>query len=128
MGVSLRRIFVVFFGVALIGLSLVSAPAVFADRSSIDKICNDATMAEQAGCDNTTEAQDLVGDIIRTVMWVAGVVAVAFIIYGGVLYMISGGDSTKAQTAKTVIQYAVIGLVIVILAYAIVAFVTGRVL
>ena len=45
------------------------------------------------------------------------------LIWGGILYTTSAGDSNKVTTAKNTIMYAVIGLVIAIFAYAIVNFV-----
>ncbi len=54
----------------------------------------------------------------------AGLVAVIFIVYGGVTYLTSQGDPAKASKATRTIIYAVVGLVIVILASLITAFVT----
>lgn len=54
---------------------------------------------------------------------VAGIVAVAFIVKGGFEYVISRGDPGKIQKATRSIIYAVVGLIIVILAAAITAFV-----
>lgn len=45
------------------------------------------------------------------------------LIWGGILYTTSSGDSNKVTTAKNTIMYAVIGLVVAIFAYAIVNFV-----
>ncbi|MBQ7202034.1 hypothetical protein IJS18_01430 [Candidatus Saccharibacteria bacterium] len=54
---------------------------------------------------------------------VAGIVAVIFIIVGGVGYMTSAGDPSKLQKAKKTILYAVIGLIIVALSAVIINFV-----
>jgi hypothetical protein len=45
------------------------------------------------------------------------------LIYGGIRYTISGGDSSSVTAAKNTIMYAVIGIVVALLAYAIVNFV-----
>jgi hypothetical protein len=124
----------VLLGAMLLVMSFVSLTPVMAatEREKIDPICDDSIdpkatpeMKIAAGCDNTDDAQAMLGNIIRAVMVVVGIIAVIFIIYGGILYIISSGDATKVKAAKTVIQYSVIGLIIVILAYAIVAFVVG---
>jgi hypothetical protein len=47
------------------------------------------------------------------------------IIYGGIRYTTSAGDSSHVKAAKDTILYAVVGLVVAILAYAIVNFVVG---
>ncbi len=63
---------------------------------------------------------ELVADIIQLVLSFAGAVAVGFIIYGGYLYIASAGDEKKREAAKNILMYAVIGLVIIIVAYIIV--------
>jgi hypothetical protein len=49
------------------------------------------------------------------------------LIYGGLRYVLSGGDSKKVTDAKNTIMYAIIGLIISILSYAIVNFVINAV-
>ncbi len=46
--------------------------------------------------------------------------AVLMIVISGIMYMTSGGDAQRAETAKKIMVYAVIGFVIAVLAYAIV--------
>ena len=58
---------------------------------------------------------------------VAGLVAVAFIIYGGIKYVISQGDPGKTRSATQTIIYAVVGLIVVLMAAAITSLVTGSV-
>ena len=58
--------------------------------------------------------------ITNTLMVVIGALAVFFIIFGGVKYLTSGGDKDKVTSAKNTILYAVIGLVIALLARVIV--------
>lgn len=69
-----------------------------------------------------------VASIINAVIGVLGLVAVVIIIIGGVNYMTSAGDAGKVKTAKNTILYGVIGLVICVLAFAIVNFVISNVL
>lgn len=61
--------------------------------------------------------------IVNIILFVIGAVAVIMIIIGGVRYVVSGGDSSAVGAAKNTILYAVVGLVVAILAYAIVNFV-----
>ena len=70
-----------------------------------------------------TDLNKMVSLIFNVVFTVVGVVAVAFIIIGGVNYILSQGDAAKVQKAKSTILYGVIGLVVVLLAFAIVNFV-----
>lgn len=61
--------------------------------------------------------------IINFVIGVIGLVSVGFIIYGGIQYSMSAGDSSKVTKAKNTILYAVIGLIVSVMAFAIVNFV-----
>ncbi len=76
---------------------------------------------------------DLVGvngvftKITNTVLYAVGIISVIMLIYGGLRYVVSGGDSKKVTDAKNTIMYAIVGLIISILAYAIVNFVINAV-
>ncbi len=61
--------------------------------------------------------------VINVVLAVVGVIAVFMIIIGGIQYSTSAGDSGKVKKAKDTILYGIIGLVIALLAFAIVNFV-----
>lgn len=81
------------------------------------------------GCDGSKNAlPGIVENIIEAIILVMGIVAVIAIVYGGVQYMTSTGNTDKIQKAKHTILYAVIGLIICVLAYAIVNFVIGTLL
>lgn len=62
-------------------------------------------------------------NIINTLIFVIGAVAVIMIVIGGFRYVISGGDSGQINSAKNTILYAVIGLVVALMSYAIVNFI-----
>lgn len=63
---------------------------------------------------------------IEILLFIAGIVAVAYVIYGGFRYVLSQGNPDETGKAKDAILNAVIGLVIAILASAIVRFVAGQ--
>ncbi len=83
--------------------------------------------AEAARCDGCPA--DLFGDtgvfkqVTNTILYIVGIIAVIMLIIGGIKYVISGGDSKKVTDAKNTVLYAIIGLVIAFLAFAIVNFV-----
>lgn len=67
-------------------------------------------------------------DIVPILNWVyalAGLVAVGFIVYGAVNYAMTQGDPGKIKQASQTIAYAVIGLIVVLLAAAITNFIAG---
>jgi multisubunit Na+/H+ antiporter MnhB subunit len=61
--------------------------------------------------------------ITNVLLFIIGAVSVIMLIIGGVRYTISQGDSSAVTSAKNTILYAVIGLIVAILAYAVVNFV-----
>lgn len=83
--------------------------------------------AEAAKCDSCPS--DLFGDqgvfrqITSTILYIVGIIAVIMLIWGGIRYVISGGDSKKVTDAKNTVLYAIIGLIISFLSYAIINFV-----
>ena len=65
----------------------------------------------------------IIGRIINVVLGFDGLILLGFLIYGGLLWMTSGGDVDGVKKAKTMIQNAVIGILITSLSYAIASFV-----
>lgn len=66
---------------------------------------------------------DTISVIINVILGLLGLIAVIFIILGGVTFVTSSGDPGKVKKGKDTILYGVIGLVVALLAYAIVNFV-----
>lgn len=71
----------------------------------------------------TDDVPTVAQTIINVMVSVVGVIAVAVIVIGGILYVTSAGEATKAKRAQSTIMYGIIGLVVAVLAYAIVNFV-----
>ncbi len=86
-----------------------------------------ATIPNAVG-DGKGDLVNSITGIINAVIAVLGIVAVVVIIIGGIGYMTSSGDAGKVKKAKDTILYGVIGLVIVVLAFAIVNFVIANIL
>ena len=63
--------------------------------------------------------------ITNLLLFVIGAIAVVMIIIGAIRYVTSSGDQAQVTAAKNTIMYAIIGIVVAFLAYAIVNFVTG---
>ena len=81
-------------------------------------------------CSQPKEDRDVtttVSDVINVVIGVLGIVAVLVIIIGGIMYATSAGDAGKVNQAKNMIQYAIIGLVVSLLAWVIVNYVIANV-
>lgn len=71
--------------------------------------------------------ETIVSRIIGIILIVVGILVVVYLIYGGILYITAGGDADKAGKGRTAITNAIIGLIIVIVSYAIYNFVLTRI-
>jgi hypothetical protein len=116
---------------AVAGLSLPLAANTYAADPFCDESLRGTPVWDSMGCGQTAEAanktfSDTVIGIINAVLAVIGIVAVVFVIYGGFLYLTSAGDASKVKKGKDTLMYALIGLVIVGLAFAIVNFVINN--
>ena len=79
---------------------------------------------EAAGYDTTKESVlPIVANIINIVYGLIGVIFFVLIIYGGILWMTAGGKDEQVKKAQNIIQRSAIGLLIVVLAYAITYFI-----
>lgn len=87
------------------------------------------------GADSARGAQqptNLFGDsgifsqISSVLLFIVGAIAVIMIVIGGLRYVISGGDASQVQSAKNTILYALVGVIVAILAYAAVNFVINN--
>ena len=66
-----------------------------------------------------TTLSESVGRIIKVALSLVGTIFLALTIYAGILWMTAAGNESKTDSAKNILTAAVIGLVIVISAYAI---------
>jgi hypothetical protein len=117
---KIRRLAMV--GLLVVGLSnfLPATPASAIDvfegctGNSDAKVCNDQ------GSEN---ASNLMRNIINTMIFLIGAIAVIMIIIGGFRYVVSNGEAGALTSAKNTILYSVIGLIVAILSYGVVEFV-----
>jgi len=101
---------------ALVGLFILPA---LASAASLDLGMN---FGETLGM-GTRDIRQTIASIINVALGLLGIVSVIIILYGGFRYMISQGDKTKTEEARKIIISGVIGLVIILAAYAIASFV-----
>lgn len=75
----------------------------------------------------STDLMGVLNIVINVVLGVIGFIAVVMIILGGISFTTSQGDTAKTTKARNTILYGVVGLVIALLAFAIVNFVLNSV-
>ena len=109
------------------------SPAAYADGSYYC-ISSGQYVADMSACDNMGDSNinnnnlmGTVNTIINVIIGIVGFIAVAMIILGGISFITSQGDTAKVTKAKNTILYGVVGLIVAILAFAIVNFVLGSV-
>ena len=131
---NFRKKLALVFASSLCLAQLLFPAAVLADTAILTDPCEG--VADSAYCDSSKPQppgdNELYGpngvltkiaDIIATVV---GVAAVIVIIIGGIRYALSSGDSQNINGAKNAIMYAIIGLIVALLAKAVVLFVLSK--
>lgn len=105
--------------------ALVLAPVTSPVSAACDP--NDPGLSSGVDCAQPTGASDsLFGSdsifttVVDILLFVIGIIAVIMLIIGGIRYTVSGGESKAVQDAKNTILYAIIGIVVAFLAYAVV--------
>jgi len=64
---------------------------------------------------------DVFNDASITLLSFTGRLVLLFLVFGGVYYVMSGADPQKQETAKKIIKYALLGLVLILISYALIA-------
>ena len=106
------------------GLPALFAPVVVFAQSAGLLPERPSILSGQLG-DSSTTVTDIVLYIINLGLLIIGLIAVAFIIYGGFRYITSAGNDEIAEGAKKTIQNAIIGLIVAILSYVIVTVISN---
>lgn len=75
------------------------------------------------GDTNKTEAKGVVKNLINVFLYVIGILSVIMIIHSGLKYVNSRGDAEAIKSAKNTLLYAVIGVIVALMAFTIVNFV-----
>lgn len=83
------------------------------------------SVGSSAGIQSSQTLPGMVGSIINVVLGFLGILLLFYMLYAGFLWMTAGGDTKKVDTAMSIIKQAVIGLVIIVAAFAISSFVLG---
>lgn len=110
-------------------VSAVAVPAGVASAAGAEEICKGAGgrwVGDECVKAGEATLQVQIQQIVNVLLFVLGAIAVIAIIIGGIRYATSNGDSSQITSAKNTVLYAIIGLIVAILAYAIVNFVIGQ--
>ena len=114
----------------LASLVIITRP-VFADCATnpTEAGCPCALNSSSAICkdlENKDGLSNTIKNATNIVLFVAGALAVIMIIYGAIRFMTAHGNEKQVESARLIVTYSVIGLIIAILAYALVNFVLSN--
>ncbi|MBD3311356.1 MAG: hypothetical protein GF349_02565 [Candidatus Magasanikbacteria bacterium] len=112
-----------FISLACLGLLF---PSVVMGQGLRDATGNLQGVAQQARVDDKAELSEVVGSIINGALTLVGLVFLVLMVYAGYLWMTARGNEEQVEKSKKIITASIIGLVIVVSAYAITTFVTSR--
>ena len=116
-------------------VGVITAPATFAAdcttsptnedfKTGTTSAVNGANCAQGTGQTSTLFGTGgIFTTITNVLLYVIGAISVIMLIIGGIRYVVSGGDSGAVTSAKNTIMYAIIGIIVALLAYALVNFV-----
>lgn len=113
------------FMVAMMGVFVLAPVASVGAIDPLENVCNGTSDSEICDSRGTDDATDLITTIINVLLFVVGLLSVIMIIVSGISYVTSSGDAGKVAKAKNTLTYAIVGLIVALLAYAIVFWVSN---
>jgi multisubunit Na+/H+ antiporter MnhB subunit len=121
-------------GGLIVGTALAFVAVLSPLSPTVGAVCDETNLSASSGV-NCAQGKDtpttLFGEgsifttVVNVLLFVIGAISVIMLIIGGIRYTVSAGDSTNVTAAKNTIMYALIGLVVAFLAFAIVNWVLG---
>lgn len=105
----------------------IATPAFAVCDDSNQTLAGGAACAAPSGQENATlfGSNSIFTKVVNILLFIIGAVAVIMLIFGGIRYTISAGREKEVEAAKNTILYAIIGIVVAFLAYAVVNWVLG---
>jgi hypothetical protein len=134
LAMTLQALALVFsFGAVSVATVAVTAGPAYANQAACnsdpnaagsDPLTSGASCAQANGTKDNLFAQGGIFQVVsNTLIFLVGAVAVIFLIIGGLRYVISQGDSKNIEAAKNTILYAIVGIVVAVISFALVQFV-----
>ena len=111
---------------AVFGASVLSTASLPGSASAqVSEGINTATTSEMKG--KSIDGKDgLIKTVVNVLLWAVGILSVIMIIFSGFRYITSAGDASKTKSARSTLIYSVVGLIVAIMAWAIVNMVINR--
>ena len=111
---------------AVFGTSVLSTASLSGSVSAqVSKGIDTATTSEMKG-KSIDGDKGLIKTVVNVLLWAVGALSVIMIIFSGFRYITSAGDTSKTKSAQSTLIYSVVGLIVAIMAWAIVNMVINR--
>jgi hypothetical protein len=107
----------------VLGFVTAFAPVGVGASAATDEACKLDPNSALCKDKSATAVPKFIKTLVNVLLYVLGAVSVVVIIFAGIFYATSGGDTALVTKAKNTLLYAVVGLIVAIMAYAIVNFV-----
>lgn len=91
-----------------------------ADNSAV---CQERKKSQTTDSNSIYGPNGIIIKITNIVALVAGIAAVIFVIIGGIKYILSSGDPANIKSAKATIIFAIIGIIVIVVAQSLIGFV-----
>jgi cytochrome bd-type quinol oxidase subunit 2 len=109
-------------------IAFLSATPTLAENSAIAEIQKGLTATNKEAGYSSLKLPDLIGNFISVILGVVGIIFLVLAVYAGVMYMTAGGDPGKVKKAKEILTQSLIGLIIIVAAYALTQFVVDQII
>lgn len=127
MNTSIKKIAVGLFGLSV--LAMLVLPASVGAVNSEFSLTNSAAIIDSAGnsagLSGANNLPTIIGRIISVALGILGIAFLGLVIYAGFLYLTAQGEETPVKKAKNILKQAIIGMILIVTAYAITNVVTN---
>ena len=107
-------------------LAIISLPRIASAQINLDDP-NQFPIAQDLGLKKYTTAAEIAKPIFNAVLGLAGVIALAIMIYGGFRWMTSAGNEETISEAKRTLTAGAIGLAVIVISWSIVYFIVNSI-
>ncbi|MFH0854029.1 MAG: hypothetical protein V1891_00850 [bacterium] len=130
--ITILTIFAIIISLSVFSISYIFSPQAIVSAVSFENMrdegLDDLGKIAYGSEKPPKSATEIVAEIIKYALSFLGIIFLVLILYGGFLWMTAGGNDDKVAQSKTIIINGVIGLIIILSAYAITYFVLENII
>ena len=112
--------YLIFIPLMIISLSITYHNSTYAEIIDKEYSNNEVKLTNPIGKDDPAI---IIGDVVKAILSISGLIALVAFVFGGVTWMTSGGNPEKIKRGRDMLVWAVIGLIIIFSSYTILRYV-----